>query len=52
MVEIEDREHKVSGIRRTYLTEKLSFHHYQTDYIEEWVENCCDGGLLIAENFY
>jgi len=23
-----------------------------TDYIEEWVENCCDGGLLIAENFH
>jgi len=23
-----------------------------TDYIEEWVENWCDGGLLIAENFY
>jgi len=31
-----------------------SFRYYQTDYIEEWVENCCDGGLLIAiaENFY
>jgi len=29
-----------------------SFRHYQTDYIEEWVENWCDGGLLIAENFY
>ena len=29
-----------------------SFRHYQIDYIEEWVENFCDGGLLIAENFY
>ena len=28
----------------------VCFRHYQTDYIEEWVENCCDGGLLIAEN--
>ena len=28
------------------------FCHYQTDYIEEWVENLCDGGLLVAENFY
>jgi len=29
-----------------------SFRHNQTDYIEEWVKNCCDGGLLIAEIFY
>ena len=29
-----------------------SFCHYQMDYIEEWVKNYCDGGLLIAENFY
>ena len=29
-----------------------SFRHYQADYIEEWVKNCCDGGLLISENFY
>jgi len=33
-------------------TEKSSFRHYQTDYKEKWVENWCDGGLLIAENFY
>ena len=25
--------------------------HYQTNYIKEWVENCCDSGILIAENF-
>ena len=28
-----------------------SFCHYQTDYTEKWVKNCCDGGLLIPENF-
>ena len=28
-----------------------SFFHYQTDYMKEWVKNCCDGGLLIVENF-
>ena len=30
----------------------MSFRHYQTDYIKERIENCCDGGLLIIENFY
>ena len=29
-----------------------SFRHYQPDFIEEWVQNWCDEGLLIAENFY
>ena len=32
-----------------------SFNNYQTGYIKEWVNNCCeafDGGLVIIENFY
>ena len=29
-----------------------SFRHYQTDFTKKWVENCWDGELLIAENFY
>ena len=33
-------------------TEIKSFRHDQTDYIEKWVKNCYDGGLLIAENVY
>jgi len=32
--------------------EFLPLSDYQTDYLEEWVENSCDGGLFIAENFY
>ena len=28
------------------------FHHYQTEYIKEWIENCYDGELFIEENFY
>ena len=42
---------KIVRLIFAYLLKICSFHHYQTNYIKEWVKNDYDGGLFIVENF-